>query len=176
MALTAEQLVADVLRGNHAAFAELIRRYERSVVGVCASILGEYDAARDACQESFVVAYERLGQLRDPAAFGGWILQIARRTAIGYARRRRRERATDQEHLEQFEQRNGCSNAELLDVLDSINRLPIHERDAVLLHYFDFQSVDDVARATDRSVGTVTKQLTRARQRLRQWFEQEAIR
>jgi RNA polymerase sigma-70 factor, ECF subfamily len=176
MASTAEQLVANVRRGDHAAFAELVRLHERSVLAACVSILGTEDAARDACQESFVVAFERLAQLRESAAFGGWILQIARRTAIGISRRRRRERATDHEALTQFEQRSSRFNAELLDVLEGVNRLPRHERDAVLLHYFDHPSVEEVARATNRSVGTVTKQLTRARERLRQWLEQEAIR
>ena len=61
---------------------------------------------------------------------------------------------------------------DVLDVLDQVVRLPEPERQAVLLYYFDDQTVDHISRATGRSVGTVTKQLTRARRRLRQWFEQ----
>jgi RNA polymerase sigma factor (sigma-70 family) len=51
-------------------------------------------------------------------------------------------------------------------------RLPKHERLVVMLRYFDDESVESVATMVGRSVGTVTKQLTRARDRLKKIIQE----
>ena len=45
--------------------------------------------------------------------------------------------------------------------------LPPHERAAVMLRHFDGCDLRAIAEITGRSVGTVSKQLTRAHERLR---------
>jgi DNA-directed RNA polymerase specialized sigma24 family protein len=52
-------------------------------------------------------------------------------------------------------------------LLEAVMRLPDHERNAVLLCHFQGHSVRDAAALTGRTVGTVTKQLSRAYARLR---------
>jgi RNA polymerase sigma-70 factor (ECF subfamily) len=52
-------------------------------------------------------------------------------------------------------------------LLDAVRRLPAHERVAVSLRYFEGRGVNEIAQITGRPVGTVTKQLTRAIDRLR---------
>jgi RNA polymerase sigma-70 factor (ECF subfamily) len=51
-------------------------------------------------------------------------------------------------------------------------RLPDHERDVVTLHHLDGHSVQAVADLTGRPLGTVTKQLSRAYERLRETFKE----
>ncbi|MBN1805002.1 MAG: sigma-70 family RNA polymerase sigma factor [Sedimentisphaerales bacterium] len=46
-------------------------------------------------------------------------------------------------------------------------KLPQQEKRAIMLHHFDRHSVRTIAEMTGRSVGTVTKQLSRAYTRLR---------
>src|SRR5690242_9999315 len=87
--LSDRELVEAVLCGDQNSYAVLVDRYKASVVGVAAQILHDKHAAEDAAQDAFVTAYERLHSLRDAAAFGGWILRIARRVAIHQARRHR---------------------------------------------------------------------------------------
>jgi len=52
-------------------------------------------------------------------------------------------------------------------VAREIARLPEHERIVVVMRYVDGCSVKDIADATGRPVGTITKQLSRAIERLR---------
>ena len=52
-------------------------------------------------------------------------------------------------------------------VLSAVMALPPHERRAVMLRYFEGLGVEAIADIAGRSVGTISKQLTRARQRLR---------
>ena len=59
-------------------------------------------------------------------------------------------------------------------LLDAVRRLPAHERLAVSLRYFEGRGVHEIAQITGRPVGTVTKQLTRAIERLRSDLRPEA--
>ncbi len=56
------------------------------------------------------------------------------------------------------------------DLVKSVGRLPEHEQEVVIFHYIDAYSVAEVAELTGRPVGTVTKQLSRAISRLREWL------
>jgi RNA polymerase sigma-70 factor (ECF subfamily) len=174
MTQSTEELIRQVLGGRRNVFAELLRRHEWSVLGICGAILRDEDAALDASQEAFIDAFENLDQLRSPATFGAWVLAIARRAAYRELRRRRRQGTVDALQLADLPSNNGPLH-DALDVLDQVERLPESERQTVLLYYFDNQPVEQISQATGRSVGTVTKQLTRARRRLREWFERETV-
>ncbi len=65
-------LVRRVLSGETEAYAELVRRHERALVAVAGAILGELHGAQDAAQAAFLIAYQRLGALRNSDAFGQW--------------------------------------------------------------------------------------------------------
>jgi RNA polymerase sigma-70 factor (ECF subfamily) len=56
-------------------------------------------------------------------------------------------------------------------LLAAVVKLPESERQVVMLRYFSGHSVRDVAAILGRSVGTVTKQLSRAHKRLRNILE-----
>ena len=64
-----------------------MRRYEPLVLAVAIKVLNDRHAAEDAAQNAFVSAYENLGRLRKASAFAAWVVKIARRQAIGLARR-----------------------------------------------------------------------------------------
>src|SRR4051794_33912379 len=58
-------------------FDQLVRRFHAMVFGYSCAILGDIQLAEDATQEAFLTAYQLLGQLREPQAFGGWLRRIA---------------------------------------------------------------------------------------------------
>ena len=60
-------------------------------------------------------------------------------------------------------------------LIDAIGRLPEHERLVTILHYLDGHSAADVSRLTGRTVGTVTKQLSRAVCHLKQLLQTQLI-
>lgn len=71
--------VQEARRGSQAAFAWLYRTFAPLVHAIH---LGMTSRARaeDLTQETFVIAFDKLDQLREPARFGPWIAMIARRT------------------------------------------------------------------------------------------------
>ena len=84
-----DRLVGLVLGGDGAAFEALMRRYNRRLFRIVRGILRDDAAAEDVVQEAYVRAYLRLGQLSDPAAFGGWLARIAANEALEWARQGR---------------------------------------------------------------------------------------
>jgi RNA polymerase sigma-70 factor (ECF subfamily) len=85
---TDSTLVRRARAGSDEAFNVLVRRWERKIYSHLAHLTARPDDAFDLCQEVFVSAYTRLGQLRDPERFGPWLFQIAHNTAHSYFRRR----------------------------------------------------------------------------------------
>ena len=173
--LSDADLVKRVLMGDRSAYGELFERYERSVLAVGLSVLGDLHSAQDVSQETFVIAYEKLPALRQGARFGAWVQRIARNEAIAHLRRRQRRQQAE----ESMRQHKTASDNHRLDgvaekLLEAVMRLPRHERRVVMLHYFEAHSVKDIGAMTGRPVGTVTMQLSRARARLLKWFKESS--
>lgn len=115
-------LVARALDGDGAAFAQIYDRYADRVHTMATHLLANRDDAADVCGDVFLVAAERLAQLRDPSRLKPWLFAIARRQV--YLRTHRRSRdvlvgevddmttATSADHVE-----SGVESAELAGVL-----------------------------------------------------------
>jgi RNA polymerase sigma-70 factor (ECF subfamily) len=167
--LTTAELVLVAQSGEKCAFAELVRRYERSAIVTAHAVLGDFHAAQDAAQDGFVAAYQRIRDLREADAFGPWLLQIVRRRAIEMSKK---AAAVARTPLGEASVPNNADSwlAKYDDVVQQLDRLPEHERCVVLLRYLDGHTVADVAQLTGRPIGTVTKQISRAIERLRTWL------
>lgn len=159
------ELIEAVLSGDRKVFAILVKRYERSVRAVAMSMLRDRHLAQDAAQEAFVKAYEKLASLRRAGAFGPWLLKIARRCSLDIVGERRGQSLPEDDVFEA--KPAGLLDEEKERLLAAVVRLRESEKQAVMLRYFDGYSVKEVAEITGRSVGTVTKQLSRAHRQLR---------
>jgi RNA polymerase sigma-70 factor (ECF subfamily) len=168
---TDAELVNAVLDGEKQAFAVLVKRYERPVRAVALDVLDDYHSAADVSQEAFVKAYEQLAGLRKPKAFGPWLMKITHRCALDSARRRQKEAQLEPETAAAIENPDGQLDEDKQKLLAAVVKLPRSEKQVVILRYLGDNSVKDVADIVGRSVGTVTKQLSRAHKRLRKILE-----
>lgn len=165
-----KELVVATLDGDRSAYAILVQRYEKLVCAAAMSILENRCSAEDVAQDTFVAAFENIRTLRKKEAFGPWVLQIARRSAYRAARRKHEVRPLTEDVASRND--NGHLSEMSHHLLRALERLPKHERIVIMLKYFDDLTAQEVASMTGRSVGTVTKQLTRARARLRHWVKE----
>jgi RNA polymerase sigma-70 factor (ECF subfamily) len=102
--------------------------------------------------------------LQQPGAFGGWVLRIAHRCALDATARRRNEQSLNscESAVTGVASHNGQLDEDKQNLLAAVMGLPAGEREVVLLRYFGGHTVREVASIAGRSVGTVTKQLSRA--------------
>ena len=86
-------LVLRTMAGERPAFEALVSRHLRRARAVAGAVLDGNEAVDDVVQEAFLLAYDRLGQLTDPAGFPAWLAAIVRNQALVWRRKRRRERS-----------------------------------------------------------------------------------
>lgn len=91
-------LVAAAVAGDRDAFAAIYDRYADRIYSTCARLLRNRDDAADACADVFLLAAERLDQLRDPTKLRPWLFAIARRQV--YLRTGRRSRTVPVEEVD----------------------------------------------------------------------------
>lgn len=82
-------LVEAARRQEPGAYGELFRRWYDRSYDVAMNIIRDREAAADVAQDAFLVGWERLMDLRDPDAFGGWILRTTRNRALNRVTRDR---------------------------------------------------------------------------------------
>jgi RNA polymerase sigma-70 factor, ECF subfamily len=152
--------------GDQAAFGQLYQQFSRAVHGVLAARL-PYDAAEDLVQDVFMQAYTRLRDLREPAAFGGWICAIARHAAADHYRRsgiRLEEPLADT--MASHDQPD--VKAEARRVLAIIQTLPEAYRETLVLRLVEGHSGPEIALLTGLSHGSVRVNLHRGFRMLRE--------
>ena len=162
------QLVNAALNGQKDAFAVLVNRYERPVRLLAINILRDCHLASDVAQDAFVHAFENLTALRKADAFGPWLMKITHRCALDAIRKRAKLAHLDiTAAAAAIEKSDGQLDEDKRQVLAAVVKLPKAERQVIMLRYFSGHCVRDVSEIVGRSVGTVTKQLSRAHHRLR---------
>ena len=172
------ELIKAVLDGEKEAFAELVSRYERPVRAIAINILGDHHNVQDAVQDAFVAGYQNLCTLRNRDSFGPWLMKITQRCALDWAKRRPKMaplETTPPNEWRATEKSNGRLDEESEGLLSAVVKLPEAERQVVMLRYFAQHNVKEVAEIAGRSVGTVTKQLSRAHKRLRKILKESEI-
>lgn len=147
---TDSELVLAVLAGEAAAFAEIYDRYADRLYGFCVSMLRNGDDAADAVQDTFVLAAQRLAQLRAPDKLRAWLYAIARREALRRIEARTRvvpmpDTGADVAAPEQLPERAMNAEESARIVWEAAEGLS--ERDRVLLELHLRQGLDGQALA-----------------------------
>jgi len=168
-------LVRAVLGGEKQAFADLVRRYEKSVHAIALNVLGNHHGAEDACQIAFVKAYEKLAKLRKRASFGLWLMRIARRAALDLACGQPEEKPLESKFATAAESPDSRLDEDNWSLLREVMKLAKSERQVVMLRHFGDHSLKEIAGITGRGIGTVSKQLSRAHSRLRKMLKESEL-
>lgn len=162
------ELIRRIELGEVEAYGLLVRRYERLVFAVAFHILGNVEDARDICQDVFVRAFTRLGQLRDASRIGSWLRQIAANECRAWL-------AKHPQTVPLFDQADpGNPFRELesslmlqayLQNLDEASRL------TAILFYQHTYSLAEIGRFLDEPVTTIKSRLRNIRAKLRKELE-----
>ncbi len=171
-------LVLAAQEGDREAFGELARRYERAVYATALRRLGNHAEAQEVCQEVLVRAMQKIGQLREPEAFGSWLRSVTSRMAINRAVRKRHAIATEPETLAATCVEHETPLAAVLaserrsQVRAGLGRLGALDRDTLVAFYVKGQSLVEMSEGFRSPVGTIKRRLHVARKRLAKELEE----
>ena len=154
------------------AFGELVIRFQDMAFGCAFAVLGDVYLAQDTAQEAFVVAWQKLAQLREPAAFPGWFKRIVLTQCNRLTRCRRLQvvpldDSADASTTDPGPHFSAERDDLLAKVMQAINALPENERLVTTLFYVNGYTQADIGEFLEVPVSTVNKRLYSARQRLK---------
>jgi RNA polymerase sigma-70 factor (ECF subfamily) len=155
-------LVAAARDGDRAAFGRLYDRFAPMVHAVVLS-RAPWSDVDDLVQDVFLQAMERLGSLRNPEAFGGWLAAIARNRARDHWRR-------GEDTVELPEELPGSPHpeGEAMTVLAAIRRLPEAYRETLVMRLVEGMTGPEIAERAGLKPGSVRVNLHRGMQMLRE--------
>jgi RNA polymerase sigma-70 factor (ECF subfamily) len=165
-----DDIIARVRSGETQIYGELVRRYRPDVKKVALLMLADPLITENVVQQTFINAYERLGDFRRGEEFGPWVKAIARNLVRDELKKSSRERGrmalyrdyliaklSTEDHGEKREQ-------VLVEALAHCRaKLPSVAARAIELRYEREQSFDEVAVAIGRTAEATRQIVTRAR-------------
>lgn len=166
-------------QGDRVAFGELAEQFEGAVFGTALKRLRDRGEAQELTQEVFVQALRKIGQLREPECFGGWLRSITNRLAINRQVRRGPVVSAERETLEAVSDDdtplgNVLAAERRRQVRAGLRRLGSLDRQTLVAFYVKGQSLIEMSTAFRSPVGTIKRRLHVARKRLARELEELA--
>jgi RNA polymerase sigma-70 factor (ECF subfamily) len=176
VAATDATLVADVLSGDRAAFAELYHRRSRLIRAICFDTTHDLDTAADLTQEVFLRAYTKLRELRDPQCFSSWLVGISRHVCREWRRLRRLRRPTPLDGADALQAPIPDPQDERLRLLrDALPKLPERQRLCIQAFYLEDLDAEQARSVLGLTKTTFYRELAEGRRRLAGLLRQQEV-
>ncbi len=181
---TDQQLVADAVEGDTAAFEHLFNRYRDSMRQLYVQRMADADDADDLLQETFIKVYLNLDRYDASYTFGQWIYTIARNTFVDYVRKRRDDVSIDTIPLggaAMVSSNGGLTPEESFirsqqqaQLEHHLHRMSPRYRKLIELRFFREYSYEEIAAELKLPMGTVKTQIHRAREQLCRFITEQS--
>ncbi len=152
---------ADLVGMDESAFEQLYARSYRRLVSQVYAMCGDLSEAQDCVQEAFISAWRHRRTLDVDRSPETWVRVAASRLAISRWRRARKalrppDRTLTRDPLEE-------SGVNHLALVEALQKLPVEQRRAIVLHHLCDMPVADIAAELGVPAGTVKARLSRGR-------------
>ena len=176
-----EDLLLGLQRGQIENLAPLVERHHSPLLGYLYRMTasrsgGDRSLAEDLVQETFLRLLGSLQRYQHPRPFKPWLYAIATNLARDHYKRAATRLAADSDLLDALPSANGLEDViqqrqEARQVIQALHRLPEHQREAIVLRYYQDLSLAEIAQALEIPIGTVKSRLSLGANRLRELLE-----
>ena len=173
-------------KGDHAAFRELVERYQRKVFALAYGMVHDPEDAQELTQEAFIKAYRNLDRFHGSSSFYTWLYRITVNVCIDFLRKSKRtsgsvdydDRIAHHEEIERSDfplvSTMGTQTPDRMNrrrelgeqIQKAIAALSESHRKVILLREIQGMSYAEIAETLDVPKGTVMSRLHHARQNL----------
>lgn len=175
-----EEIINRVLKGDQAAYALILERYQNYVFTLVLRFTENREDAEEIAQDVFVKAYRSLADFRGDSKFSTWLFTITRTTCLSFLRKKKLDTLSlDNERTGiQVENRESGFNANLVEqkskhamLNQAIAMLSPDDAQVLNLFYKGDQTLEEIGKIMRLDPNTVKVKLHRARQRLKDKME-----
>ena len=171
-------LAARLSAGDREAAVELVDIYYQQLYVFFRRLGHSSQASEDLTQESFLAAWQHIGQLRSGKTLNSWVYRIASNASKQYWRGHKADKAISIEEIDVPDGGEPMSdisgNSERLGKLKvAVAELPMKLRQAVVLHYMQNLTIAEAAEAAGVRGGTFKSRLNRALKNLKNHFRED---
>lgn len=164
-----ESLVEAAQNGHLESFGALYERYHSPMVALAYSVLGDRDLADDAAQETFAIACQKLGTLRNRDKFAGWLASICRNVAWSIVRKKVKSGSVNfQERVENQNDEESRQEA----IRRAVWKLRDADRELIVMRYYDGFSQAQISNVLNISQQAVNGRLIRAKRKIAKYLKQ----
>jgi len=179
-----DRFIADCLKGQTAAFGELVRRYQDRLFNTVFRLVDSAEDAQDVVQEAFLHAYQSLDRFKGESQFFTWLYRIAVNSAISL---KRKQRIVVSLHVDREGQGSVPEPHDVSELSQphlaleradeerriqaALNRLSPEHRAVLILKDLEDQKYETMAEILQVPIGTIRSRLHRARLELREVLE-----
>ena len=164
-------------KGDHAAFENLIRSYQRMIHSLTFRMTGSMADAEDLAQETFIRAFQQLGSYRGEAKFSSWLCRVAMNASLNWRQREarraeiHRQWSSENPSADPPEENSHEPDEGGQRVQAALDRLPAKQRAAIILTVYQEMNHAEAARALGCSEATVSWRVFTARAKLKRWLK-----
>lgn len=178
-----ELLVQEAIKGDQESLISLCQAIARGILFRATRMIGNVMDAEDVAQEVLIRVCERIGGLHDPGAFQAWLSRIIVNETRRYISRNAKHTPvlniddyidSDLEEEEELLPEEYAIKAEDRQaVIDIIDKLPVRQREVILLRYYDNMRVTEIAQTLDVAQPTVSRYLKLAQDKIRNEIQKQ---
>ncbi|MET8143038.1 SigE family RNA polymerase sigma factor [Sphaerisporangium sp. NPDC005288] len=155
------------MSGKDEEFREYVAARGPALLRMAYQLTGQPADAEDLLQAALTKTYLAWERINDRASLDGYVRRAMVNINISWWRRRRLEEYPSEE-LPETPSRDGPTPGEIHELLEeAINRLPVRQRTAIVLRYYEDMTEPEIARVLGISIGTVKSTVSRAMAKLR---------
>lgn len=174
--LNTEQLIKLCISGNQSAQLEIYNRYYKAMYNASFRIVKNSFLAEDIMQDSFLLAFTKLNELKDIKIFGAWLKRIVINNSIYHYKKTNKIQKVPlddvlykvEDNFNGIEKNNEHSNQKVKEVLNTIKKLKDNYRIALTLNLiegYDYDEISEIMNITNANCRTT---ISRAKESLRQ--------
>lgn len=180
-----EEIIIKAQNGDDEALEELLRREEKNIYATLYYLGAHSDEIMDLVQEILFKISKNIKKLKSPKTFKAWLNQIIIRQFYDSLRKKQKtpkkvafENPFEEEKKEiEIPDNSACPHDNVLNceldfiIKKSIDRLKEPYKNAIIMRELEGLSYDEIARATNSSIGTVKSRIARARSKLQEYIK-----
>ena len=173
------ELIQQILQGDQNAFTSLVNKYQKGVHALVWRKIGDFHIAQEITQDTFLKAYQNLGDLKNHNLFAGWLYVIAARLCYDWHQKNTMPiefldnidaSEVDRVSYSQYiadKQATEADETRREVVKKLLQKLPESERTVITLFYLGEMTIKAIGDFLGISPNTVKSRLSRARNRLK---------